>query len=284
VSGADPSRPDALAGPPRQIVYSPEQVALELPLAGPTARMLAYFIDYSIVTLINLVLLVTLVMASPIASWLGDLLGRLQDELGGSDPSAAFESGTFLLLIAFVLVVQLVVEWGYFIFSEMTTGGRSLGKSIVRLRVVGDGGMPLTLRESLGRNLLRAVDMLPVYYLVGLVAMIVSPEAKRLGDLAAGTVVVRMDRPKAAPPIRPADTRDLERFRFSPNEIARLGPDAIRLVRQTLRRIEELDADPAVALCERSAAALATKMEREAVAPGQAESFLRALLHALERR
>src|SRR5256712_9880441 len=106
-----------------------------------------------------------------------------------------------LTFLGLFLVVQLAIEWGYFVFCEMTTGGRSLGKALVGLRVVRDGGFPISLRESLVRNLLPIVDVLPWYYTVGLVSIVLSRAANRLGPLASGTTVLRLDPPQPAPPL-----------------------------------------------------------------------------------
>ena len=102
------------------------------------------------------------------------------------------------LLIALFVLAQFVVETGYFIFWEMVTNGRSPGKMLVGLRVVRRDGMPIDMRSSVLRNLLRGVDMLPENYVVGLVSMLLSPSGERLGDHVAGTIVIRLDQPQAA--------------------------------------------------------------------------------------
>jgi uncharacterized RDD family membrane protein YckC len=266
------------------VVRSPEQVALDLPVAGPSSRMLAYVIDYVVIVLIEIALFFTVVAALPLAGRLRQLLQPVLEEIESGDPNALAESSALLILFSILILAQLVVEWGYFVFCEMTTHGRSLGKAIVGLRVVSDGGMRITLRESLARNLLRAVDILPGYYVVGLVSMIASPEGKRLGDLAAGSVVVRLDRPASAAPLPDAEPPELGRFRFDRDQLGALGNPERRLVRQTLRRLEKLPPDQAAAVLERSVEALTRRLQYEPVEAGEREGFLRALLHAIERR
>jgi hypothetical protein len=85
-----------------------------------------------------------------------------------------------------------VVLWGYYIICEMVTGGTSPGKRALGLRVIRDNGLPIGFSQSLLRNLVRIVDFLPWCYGVGLVAVFVSRRSQRLGDLAAGTLVVRV--------------------------------------------------------------------------------------------
>ena len=275
---------ESTPGAPRQVVRSPEQVALDLPVAGPSSRMLAYVIDYVAIVLIEIALFLTVAAALPLAGHLRQLLQPILEEIQSGDPNALAESSALLILFSILILAQLVVEWGYFVFCEMTTRGRSLGKAVVGLRVVSDGGMRITLRESLARNLLRAVDILPGYYVVGLVSMIASPEGKRLGDLAAGSVVVRLDRPASAAPLPDAEPPELGRFRFDRDQLGALGNPERRLVRQTLRRLEKLPPDQAAAALERSVEALTRRLQYEPVEPGEREGFLRALLHAIERR
>src|SRR4029077_1923437 len=97
------------------------------------------------------------------------------------------------LLIALFVVGQFVLETGYFIFWEMVTNGRSPGKMLAGLRVVRRDGLPIDLRSSMLRNVLRIVDILPENYVVGLVSMLLSPSGERLGDHVAGTLVIRLD-------------------------------------------------------------------------------------------
>jgi hypothetical protein len=150
--------------------------------------------------------------------------------------------------------------------------------------VVCDGGAPITLRESLIRNLLRVVDILPANYLVGLVAMVVSPEGKRLGDVAAGTVVVRMDRPSAALPFPNEEDVAASAFRFDRSHVARLGRAERALLRQTLRRVETLPPGTAEAALARAVDVLRARIGYGPVEPGERIHFLRAMLRATRRR
>ncbi len=264
------------------MVHSPEQYRLELPLAGPTSRILAYAIDYLVILTIQVVLITLVVLLLPVGDQLESMFEDFSRAVEEDDPKALESWG--LMLLGFMVVTQLVVEWGYFVLLEATTQGRSLGKAIVKLRVVGDGGHPLSLTQSIARNLLRAADMLPGYYVVGLISMIVLDEGKRLGDLAAGTVVIRLDRPASAPLVTTEPSRAAEVFRFDHQQIARLGQPEERLVRQTLRRLTDLPADQAEVALERTVNVIVSRIEHETVPSGQQEEFLRALLRTVERR
>ena len=279
----DPSAPPPLAAEaePVQVVRSAEQVALHLPIAGPGSRILAYSIDYLIIVALQFAFIMLLVFSTPLLAKLIALLEPMLDEIraGKSDPMAA--NGAMLLILAFLLLSGLVIELAYFLVSEALSGGRSIGKAAIGLRVVGEDGFPLTRRSSLVRNLLRAVDILPGSYVVGLIAILVSARAQRLGDLAAGTLVVRLDRAAAALPIEPrAET--IAAFRFSRAQLALLGANEKALLRQTLRRVDELEAERVVQILARTADVLGARLGVAAVAPAERERFLLDLLRALD--
>jgi uncharacterized RDD family membrane protein YckC len=92
---------------------------------------------------------------------------------------------------AIVSLVLFTVNFFYFAAFETLWKGQTPGKRKLRLRVVRDGGHPIDGRSALVRNFLRTVDILPTFYLVGIVALFLSRDGKRVGDLAAGTLVVR---------------------------------------------------------------------------------------------
>jgi len=188
--------------------------------------------------------------------------------------------GTFALL----LLVFGFAEILYFVFWEMVNGGQSPGKRVLGLKVLRDGGLPISAGASLARNVLRLVDVLPSSYLVGLVAMVVSPEGKRLGDLGAGTIVVRLDRPHPEAPLAVDTDPRHAGFRIRRDQIARLGDAERALVRQTLRRLDELPPDRADAALERAVEALRTRIGfEEPVAAADRPAFLRALWAAATR-
>ena len=269
---------------PRQVVRSPEQVVLHFPVAGPTSRMLAYGIDLIGIYLLEGFVLLVLFLASPLAAWLIHQFHTVAVE-AKKTPQSASESAAVLYLLAVFLLIQIVIEWGYFVIWELSSGGRSLGKIALNLRVVCDGCGPITLRESLVRNLLRVVDILPANYLVGLIAMVVSAEGKRLGDVAAGTVVVRMDRPAPAlPPLLDEVDAAASAFRFDRSQVALLGRAERALLRQTLRRMETLPPETAEAALARAVEVLCARIGYGPVEPSERVHFLRAMLRATRGR
>jgi uncharacterized membrane protein SpoIIM required for sporulation/uncharacterized RDD family membrane protein YckC len=161
-------------------VETPELVVLSYTVAGVGSRVYAALAD----AVVGLVLLIVLLIA-----------------LTAIAPSSLMEGLTSSWFLAALILLQFVAVWGYYVFCEALFDGQTLGKRSQRLRVVRDGGYSITLGASAVRNLVRIVDMQPaVLYLVGMVSMLVSRSGKRLGDIAAGTIVVKEDL-VAAPPL-----------------------------------------------------------------------------------
>jgi len=140
-------------------VATPEGIELTLRLAGPVPRALAWSVDLAI--RIGIVLVVMTAASQ---------LGR---------------AGTGVILLTAFFVEWLLPAW-----FEAQMGGQTPGKRLFGIAVLNDDGTPLRWPGALTRNLLRAVDFLPFFYAFGLITMLLNRDFKRLGDLAAGTVVV----------------------------------------------------------------------------------------------
>ena len=152
----------------RYSIETPEGIDLTIPIAGPVVRILAYGIDLSIRLGIQIGLSLTLYY-----------LGKV---------------GIGVLLISFFFV-----EWFYSVLFEVLNSGMTPGKKSMGIMVTHDDSTPVTWSSSITRNLLRVVDFLPICYMTGIVSMVFSREFKRLGDLAAGTLVVYHRNPTEAP-------------------------------------------------------------------------------------
>lgn len=94
------------------------------------------------------------------------------------------------------VLLTFTVAWSYFILLEWLGNGQTIGKRMFGLRVIADDGAPASFTAVLVRNLVRVIDFLPGFYGLGLLAIVVSSRSQRLGDLAAGTFVVRAPRPQ----------------------------------------------------------------------------------------
>ncbi len=200
----EPQRPDY-----RQhlLVETPEHVVLDHELAGIGSRTLAAMIDWAIIAVLLVCSLFLLF------------------------PAAKFGTST---AFATLVVFQFIIIAGYFTFFEGLRGGRTPGKRLLGLRVIHDTGHPVTLGAAFARSLMNLPDLL----LVGVILIAAHPRAKRLGDLVAGTVVVR-DRPVARTiPTAAAleDDTDATAVLGAP----RLSDEEFRLLREFEQRRAEL--------------------------------------------
>jgi uncharacterized RDD family membrane protein YckC len=164
------------------------------------------------------------------------------------------------LAIALVVIVVFAVLFGYFIAFEALWNGQTPGKRLLGLRVVQDGGYPLDFGSSLIRNLIRVGEQLIGYYILAAISALLSPENKRLGDLAAGTIVVRDARLRA-----PRD------FRESFGEpvyaaTAYLDGDERALVKRFIERRDALLPDRRIELAARLAARVRGRVPPELAA------------------
>jgi uncharacterized RDD family membrane protein YckC len=156
-------------------IDTPELVSIEMPLAGIGSRFIALLVDY-LIWGAGLVVLTVLGIA---------LLPALH----------TFNRISAQWAEAIVIFIVFVVNWGYFTLFEAFWNGRTPGKRVAKIRVIQRSGRSIGLVESMARNLVRYVDQLPFFYAVGVIAMFVTRQHQRLGDLAAGTLVVRDSEP-----------------------------------------------------------------------------------------
>lgn len=149
-------------------IRTPEGIEFALPLAGPVSRMLALLVDLGVVVAI------------------GRVVQQILAPLGffGKDFSDAIR-----------IVAYFVISLAYMALAEWLWRGQTVGKRLLGLRVVDAGGFRLEPSQVIVRNLMRFVDALPALYFVGGIACLVSRHRQRLGDLAAGTVVIRAPNP-----------------------------------------------------------------------------------------
>jgi uncharacterized RDD family membrane protein YckC len=215
------------------VVSTPERVSFDYQVAGLGTRVIAQVLDLLIVASI-LMAVYFVALAASIAN-----------------TSAA-------TLIA--LIGSFVVIFGYFWLSESLWSGQTIGKKALRLRAVGDRGEPLTFMQAGIRNVVRIIDFLPYAYGVGLVVLFANGKGKRLGDIAAGTIVVKdsdsvalWQLPGARSPVPPAGQAGAAASPYaaaSPAELTlrRLDPELRRFVSSYARRRSELSLEVRVQL------------------------------------
>jgi uncharacterized RDD family membrane protein YckC len=223
------------------VVATPERVSFDYKVAGLATRGIAQLLDLLIL--------------------FGVLMGLYFAALAAG--AAGADTVAYLLAV----IGSFVIVFGYFWACEAFWSGQTVGKRVFRLRAVGDRGEPMTFVQAGIRNVVRIIDFLPYGYGVGLVALFVNGRGKRLGDLAAGTIVVKdsdhmqlwqlaggIPPPPPLPP--PPGASDLPGARpaaqpaympapASPGELElrRLDPDMRRFVASYARRRFELPPD-----------------------------------------
>jgi uncharacterized RDD family membrane protein YckC len=193
----------------RVAIATPEGVEVELTLAGIGSRFIAGAIDWAIQ-------IVTLVAIGLILRTAGDV-------------------GAAVFAVVFFAVIFF-----YDVLFEVLGGGRTPGKRWTGLRVVRAGGRPITFVRSALRNILRLVDILPGFYAIGMTAIFITPYNQRLGDLAAGTNVVRDrhgDRRRGSAPaaLEPMDPGPAASW-----DVSAVSADDVATVRAFLERRESL--------------------------------------------
>ena len=149
-------------------IITPEHVSIKLEPAGSGSRFLAVLIDSFITTAIAAVLYSVTINIVP-----------------------------RLVAAAIFVTVSFLLTWGWHVYFEVRKHGRTIGKRALSLRVVDARGLPVTLYQSIVRNVARIVDFLPAFYGFGAMVMMLRGDRRRLGDILADTLVIRESQPLA---------------------------------------------------------------------------------------
>jgi len=258
-------------------IDTPEQVELEFAVAGIGSRFVAVLIDH----LVQFGLF--FIFGILAAVLFGSIANRIN--LLGKWIFAAFIALNFLLI------------WGYFTLFEAFWHGQTPGKHIMKLRVIKDSGRQITLFEAMSRNLLRIIDYLPALYLTGVIAMLCTKRHQRLGDLAAGTIVVHersdeqpllIERGTSIMPAQPALSYDpvassaavQDAGGLPADAIAKLGAEDLLLIESFFARALDLSLATRAEIAGRIAGQMAANMSIP-VPPGNPERFLESIAYAM---
>ncbi len=250
-------------------IETPEQVDLRFPIAGIGSRFVAVMLDHLIQVLPYLLLFIAFLI------W-----GR-----DGTTTPTKPDSGGKWFLAGFIFLNFLWI-WGYFTLFEGYWNGRTPGKWVMKLRVLKDSGRSITLFESLARNLLRFLDYFPSVYFTGLIAMLCNKQNKRLGDLAAGTIVVH-ERSEEQPSLRYAEgastpsytpqaqvARAASEALLPADAVAKLQPEDLHVIETFFGRVLDLSPQTRTQLSERLAERMSAKMGVSRNAGIEAERLL----------
>lgn len=261
------------------IIETPERVPLAFALASIGNRFLAAAIDHAIqYSAIVLVVWAFLNIANI-------------DVLGGSNSENKTLADLPNWTIAVMIICLFLLFTGYFILFEWLWGGQTPGKRLLRLRVIREDGRPITLWEAIARNLLRIFDSVPGFfvpiYSVGLIVIFLSKRDQRVGDIFAGTVVIR-ERSDEAPtfadtfsnPVSDAAFRRVQKRTQFDADISIIGDREIEVVESFLRRRWDLTERHRIWMAWRVALPIMYKIKPNYdAATFSYEGFLEELLH-----
>ena len=235
-------------------IDTPEQTALEYPIAGLGSRFLALLADTAvqIVLAFFAVIIGTFIAAGLAKIW----------ELG---PQWVF---------AIIIVFAFLLNAGYFALFETVWNGQTPGKRFAQVRVIKDDGRPIGAYEAIVRNALRIVDVLPGMYGVGLISIFLSRQSKRLGDYVAGTVVVHE---KTLEGVRPYVATTVDET-LPPIDAAKVTLEEVQLIETFLNRRDNLEPAVRTTMASQITDRLAKKMEVQIDGWPRTERFLEAVL------
>jgi hypothetical protein len=201
--------------------------------------------------------------------------------------AVAFESLAPLVIAGWTAFVWLLLV-GYNIYFEVRHTGRTLGKMLAGIRVIREGGGPVDFRSACIRNLLALADFLPILYMLGSLLVLLSQRGQRLGDLAAGTIVIRERTPELpGDPAKEVNRWASEDITFTAERLGGCSAQDRYILRAFFQRFRGLDPRPRRQLAIRLAGAYARKTESslpEPRADGKAATaFLASLYRDLEK-
>jgi uncharacterized RDD family membrane protein YckC len=261
------------------IIETPERVPLAFALASIGNRFLAVAIDHTIQYLgIAIVIIFFLFAAGVFTS--DD--ATIVDGLGVNTPN---------WIIAVMILVLFLLFAGYFAFFEWWWDGQTPGKRLMKLRVIREDGRPITLWEAIARNLLRIFDAVPGFvlpvYSVGLIVVFLNSRDQRVGDMFAGTVVIR-ERTDEAPtfaetfsnPVADAAFRRVQQRTAFDSDISSIAEPEIEVIESFLRRRWDLTERQRIWMAWRIALPIMFRLKpRYDAATFTYEGFLEELLH-----
>ncbi len=257
-------------------IETPELVAIDMPVAGIGSRFVALLIDY----LIWLAVIVFFIIA---INFLDPSLSHFS-KIGEKWATALF------------IFIPFMLYWGYFTLFEAFWNGRTPGKRVAKIRVIQRSGRGIGLFESMTRNFLRIVDQFPFIYVVGAISILLTRQHQRLGDLAAGTLVIHeretlaetsssssnrsftagmFDQPSSMPTPRKAA------FELASSKVQLLGIADLEVLEGFFARRLDFTIETRAALAERIAASIRAKTGFAIPDGIGTETFLEEVAHQL---
>lgn len=261
------------------IIETPERVPLAFALASIGNRFLAVAIDHAIQYLAIALAALLFLFAAGLFTGDGE---SIVDSIGIDTPN---------WIIAVLIIVVFLLFSGYFAFFEWWWDGQTPGKRLMRLRVIREDGRPITLWEAIARNLLRIFDAIPGFvvpvYSIGLIVVFLNSRDQRVGDMFAGTVVIR-ERTDEAPsfaetfsnPVADAAFRRVQQRTSFDANISSIGEKEIEIIESFLRRRWDLTERQRIWMAWRIALPIMFRLKPAYdAATFSYEGFLEELLH-----
>jgi len=237
-------------------IKTPEFVSLQFRLAGLGSRAAAMIIDQILLTIVNMGLIFGLVF-------------MMESNLLMVGDSAGWFAAIWLLAL-------FAINFGYFLVSEYFFNGKTIGKNIIGIRVIQENGHSITILSAIIRNLLRVIDMLPASYFLGMLLVFLNSKHKRLGDMAAGTIVIhegKAKRQKKSPLVKEIERRQLDMDSihldewtmnsFGKKEYDLLKTYSYKLLEMPEDRQSQLTREMAAILFPKIGLSIGTRSERE---------------------
>jgi uncharacterized RDD family membrane protein YckC len=218
-------------------IETPEQIDINLEMAGLGSRFFAQVVDW----LIQIACLLALF-----------LLGLVLFALLGLEPDIRSDQIAVIIVIALAVYMLML---GYDIYFEARHNGQTPGKKYARIRVMRQDGGPIDFRAAAVRNLLGFADFLPMFYLLGAFLILATKRGQRLGDLAAGTIVTRERGAGDVPdePVKAIDRFASDEYHFASDQLRACTPEDRNVLRAFLRRYARMDGKARGRLAEKLA-------------------------------
>jgi uncharacterized RDD family membrane protein YckC len=252
-------------------IETPELIDVTLEVAGLGSRFVAQVLDWAVKG--GMLLAAASLVLIALALW------GVRVDAGSGVPR--------VVLLAFLVVLIYVILIGYDIYFELRHNGQTPGKKQAGIRVILESGAPVDFRAACIRNLLAAADFLPAFYHLGSLLILLTPRNQRLGDLAAGTIVIRERMAEAPGEVEQAIERLASpEVDFTADQLAACQPEGRAILRAYFQRAPQLADAPRRQLAERLAHQFGDKTGLQTNPPlmvaAQAEVFLASLYRDLE--
>ncbi|MDA8234831.1 MAG: RDD family protein [Clostridia bacterium] len=243
-------------------LMSPEKINYSFNLAGLGSRFTAYLIDSLIQMVLGGFFLIIIIFAAAAAS-----------------PGEGGQAAAGII----ILIVLVFLMYGYSIFFEAIWNGQTPGKKVMKIRVIKANGGAVTFVGVLIRNIMRIIDSLPMAYAVGIIALLASKKSQRLGDMAAGTMVIKEVAQEAPQTVKFTE----KEFPWSGKiklRIQGVTEDEFAILKSYLLRRDHLDEGAYQTMAEKLTGLFAAKMDVELKEIEDRQQFLEQVAAAYQNK